>query len=241
MKVTPIKTRIFKHKEALLPFITEHVAQLENESILLITSKILSLSQNRIVSRNEIEKKDLVENEADVLLGETYQTYLTIKNGILIPAAGIDESNSEQNDFILWPTDPYGEAKKLHRELKAHYNIDSVGIVFTDSRCTPLRKGVSGVGISHWGFKGIQNHIGKKDLFGRDILMSTTNAVDCIASAAVLVMGESNESCPMAIMEEYNGIRFSDETDISELIIGKEEDIFAPLFSGIDLNKKPKR
>src|SRR5690606_41310710 len=59
----------------------------------------------------------------------------------------------------------------------------NLGIIFTDSRCTPLRRGVSGIGLSHWGFKGVQNHIGRKDLFDREILMSTTNVVDCISSA----------------------------------------------------------
>ena len=114
--------------------------------------------------------------------------------------------------------------------VKDYYKVKKLGVIFTDSRCTPLRQGVSGVGMSHWGFKGIKNHIGRKDLFGRKIEMSTTNVVDCLASAAVLVMGESNESCPLAIVNDFEGIEFQDKVDSKELFIEKERDIFLPLF-----------
>jgi len=229
MIIQAVKTRIFNKGEDLVLFIKENLAVIPNNSILLITSKIVSLSQNLTIPTSEISKKELVEKEADEVLGETYKTYLTIKDGILIPAAGIDESNAK-DDYILWPKDPYQVSKKLWEELTSHYKIKNFGIILTDSRCTPLRQGVSGIGISHWGFKGIQNHIGKKDLFGREIAMSTTNVVDCVASAAVLIMGESNESCPLALMTDYAGIEFTDTTDPKELLISKERDIFLPLF-----------
>lgn len=233
MKIDPVKTRVFHKKEDLFAFVIEHLPQIKNESIVLITSKLLSLSQNKVISKRDFPKKDLVKKESDALLGETYQTYLTIKYGILIPAAGIDESNSENDEYILWPENPYDEAKKLYEQLKEHYRIDNLGLIFTDSRCTPLRKGVSGIGLAHWGFKGIQNHIGRRDLFDREISMSTTNVVDCISSAAVMVMGESNESCPMAVMTDYSGIEFSEEVDPKELLIDQEHDIFKPLFKNL--------
>ncbi len=231
MKIEAIKTRVFHKKENLHSFVIEHIPELKENEILFITSKLLSLAQNKVVDKRTISKRELVESEADILLGETYQTYLTIKNGILIPAAGIDESNSEDEEYILWPDSPYEEAKKLQVSLREHYNIKNLGLIFTDSRCTPLRRGVSGIGIAHWGFKGVQDHIGKEDLFGRKITMSTTNVVDCLSSAAVLVMGESSESCPIAIMRDYSRIEFTDEVNYSELIIETKRDIFRPLFS----------
>jgi F420-0:gamma-glutamyl ligase len=229
MNISPIKTRIFLKNESLLNFIKEHLPEISEKTILMITSKIVALSQGLTVSKNQVTKKDLVKDEADEVLGETYQTYLTIKNGILIPAAGIDESNA-QDEYILWPHHPYETTKSLWTNLREHYGVKDLGVIFTDSRCTPLRQGVSGIGISHWGFEGIQNHIGKKDLFNREITMSTTNVVDCLASAGVLVMGESNESCPLATMTNYNGIQFVEKINPSELLIEKDRDIFKPLF-----------
>ncbi len=89
---------------------------------------------------------------------------------------------------------------------------------------------MTGIGIAHWGFKGIDSHIGKKDLFGREIEMSTTNVVDSMASAGVLVMGESNECCPLAIITGYEKIEFNDSTDPKELVVDLDKDIFRPLF-----------
>jgi F420-0:gamma-glutamyl ligase len=228
MIIKAIKTRIFNKNENLANFIQDHLTIPEN-SILMITSKIVSLSEGCVVPKSEISKAELVKKEANEVLGESYQTYLTLKNGILIPAAGIDESNAEDN-YILWPKDPYKSAYELWKTLREVYKLKNLGIILTDSRCTPLRQGVSGIGISHWGFKGIQNHIGKKDLFGREITMSTTNVVDCIASAGVLVMGESNESCPLALATDYDGIEFTETTNPNELLIEKEKDIFSSLY-----------
>lgn len=229
MIVLPIKTKIFNKGDSLEKFIFSAIPELKNKSILLITSKIVSLAQSRTLSKDGISKKALVEKEADQLLGESYKTYLTIKDGILIPAAGIDESNA-QDEYILWPKDSYKAAEDLWKSLRTHYKVQNLGIILTDSRCTPLRYGVTGIGIAHWGFKGIESHIGKKDLFGREIEMSTTNVVDSLASAGVLVMGESNESCPLAIITDYDKIEFNESTDPKELVVDPDQDIFKPLF-----------
>ncbi len=229
MIVNAFRTRIFNKNDNLFEFIKESIDEVPEKSILLITSKIVALSQGRTISRDAVSKKELVLKEADEVLGESYKTYLTIKEGILIPAAGIDESNA-QEEYILWPEDSYKISKELWIALKEHYKIKDFGIVLTDSRCTPLRQGVTGVAVAHWGFKGILNHIGKEDLFGRLIEMSTTNVADCLTSAAILVMGESNESSPLALISEVPQIEFQETVDRNELIISRENDIFAPLF-----------
>jgi F420-0:gamma-glutamyl ligase len=228
MKVQPIKTSIFRLNENLGRFIINHIEKLPEGSILLVTSKIVALAQGQVVDTAKISKKELVTQEADKVLCESYKTYLTIKNNILIPAAGIDESNAQGSYYILWPKDPFKAAKDLWLELRAHYKIKNLGIILTDSRCTPLRKGVSGVGISYWGFKGVDSHIGKPDLFDRPLVMSTTNVVDALSAAAVLVMGEAREQTPLALVEDYEA-QFCDEVDPRELIIPPSEDIFGPV------------
>jgi dihydrofolate synthase / folylpolyglutamate synthase len=227
MQITAVKTRIFKANEDLSEFIRVHVPHLPEKCILLVTSKILALAQGRVVPVAGTSKKELVKKEADKVLCESYKTYLTIKDGILIPAAGIDESNAE-NSYILWPAEPFEEARKLWISLRDFYKVKELGIIFTDSRCTPLRKGVTGIGIAHWGFKGIASHIGKPDLFGRPLVMSMTNVVDALSAAAVLLMGESNESCPLAVARGFQA-EFCEKTDPKELLIPTAEDIFGPV------------
>lgn len=70
----------------------------------------------------------------------------------------------------------------------------------TDSHTTPLRRGVTGIALSYWGFQGVESFVGTKDLYGRALKMTHVNFADALASAAVLMMGEANESCPLAML-----------------------------------------
>ena len=63
---------------------------------------------------------------------------LTMKNNILIPTAGIDESNGK-GYYILWPKDPYQSAKKIYNFIKQEFKLNNFGIIISDSHCVPLR------------------------------------------------------------------------------------------------------
>ncbi len=227
MEISPIKTEVFNTGDNLPDFIIRHIPRLKDKSILIVTSKIVALSQRAVVPFHTVTKRELVEREADQILCESYRTYLTIKDGILIAAAGIDESNAKDG-YILWPHKPFEEARFLWKKLCSNYQIKNLGIIFSDSRSTPLRNGITGIGISWWGFKGLRNYIGRPDLFGRPLTMSTSNVVDSLSSAAVLVMGESNEQTPLAVVEGYEA-DFCDQVDPSEIVIDKKDDIFGPV------------
>src|SRR5438046_2321309 len=98
MNIRSIKTHPIKKGEAIQDILDSYIKTLKESSILAITSKIISICQGRVIKKEEAANKDdLVRQEADLFLsGEQnpYGIYLTIKNNILIPSAGIDESNS---------------------------------------------------------------------------------------------------------------------------------------------------
>ena len=123
LTVRPYKTRGFHRGESLAEFVIEMLDQqglhgsprgsggLREKDILVVTSKIVSLAENRV--RQASDKAALVRGEADTYLGEiAYGCHLTIKHGLLIPSAGIDASNSETGEYILFPTDPFASAQK---------------------------------------------------------------------------------------------------------------------------------
>jgi F420-0:gamma-glutamyl ligase len=153
---------------------------------------------------------------------------LTIKHGILIPSAGIDESNSEEGAYILFPEDPYASAEILGSALRTRFGIRRLGIIITDSHTQPLRKGVTGIGLSHWGFRATKNYVGRKDLFGREIKMTHVNALDALAVAAVYAMGETDEQRPIAVLEGTE-VEFTDATSVDEIRIPVEEDLYGHL------------
>lgn len=235
MIVEPIRTRIFRRGEKLASFIEQAVprARVRERLIVAVTSKVVSLAEDRLVAKESITKRDLVRREADVFLGALNHGYdLTIKHGLLIPSAGIDESNSENGDYILYPADPFASAERLWRDLKQAWGVQDLGILITDSHTTPLRRGVSGVCLSYWGFQAVTSLIGTPDLFGRKLTVTQLNLADGLAASAVMLMGEGNDARPLAVIEGAP-VEFRPMSDRNELGIPPEEDLFAPLLRSL--------
>lgn len=197
--------------------------------ILAVTSKVVSLCENQIVPKASVTKAELIRRQADVDLGEIgYGSRLTVKENLLLASAGIDESNSESNDFICLPLNPTESAKNLWHELKDRFHFHQFGIILTDSRTSPLRLGTTGVSLSHYGFHGLADRIGQPDLFGKPLQMTKVNLVDALAASAVLVMGEANEQTPLALISEIprSLMSFFPGTDVSQLRVPEENGTF---------------
>jgi coenzyme F420-0:L-glutamate ligase len=240
--IQSLPTRIFKMNETLVSFLIESIPEvlIQEGSILAITSKLVSISEGNFskktesgeITKDRAQKKLLVENEADVCLGETkFHVQLTVKHGLLLPSAGIDESNSENGDFILYPKDPYATAQEIGLALRRHYQVKDLGIILTDSHTSPLRVGVTGIALSHFGFKAVRSLIGQKDLFGRELKATQVNILDALTSAAVLEMGESDDSRPLAMITGARGIEFTDSSSPTEIQIKIEDDLYLQKFA----------
>jgi len=230
--ISPIRTEIFHPGQDVVEFIIKNMdrALLTERSVLAITSKIVSLAENRLVPHNSIDKKSLIKKEADTYLGEIgHGVSLTIKHGLLVAAAGIDESNSESGDYILYPVDPYASAEKIRRGLCEYFGLKELGVILTDSRTGPLRLGVVGVALSFAGFHPVRNMIGAKDIFGRELKMTKINLCDSLASSAVLMMGEAAERCPLAIIQNAP-VDFTDTPVLADLQVSAADDMYLPLY-----------
>lgn len=246
MQVVPIVTSIFRKKDSIKKFIIENISGKDLEgSILAITTKIVSLSENRLVRKCDVSSKDiLVKQEADFFLEDFSSSdyIITIKNGVLLPSAGIDESNSEEGSYILYPEDPMFSAEVIFFQIKKHFNLKKFGVIIVDSHTTPLRTGVSGVAISWCGFRPIYSYIGREDLFGRKLKCTKVNILDSIAASAVFVMGEGKESQPFALIKDIPRIEFVDfpptKEDISMVNIPLEMDIYYPFLNNCKWRKK---
>jgi len=242
MLIKAIRTRPFiPPKDDLLSLIKESFSglRMKEKSIFVIASKIVSIWQGRCVERKLIkDKDDLIKEEADFYLDRdkvpNRYVILTIKNNILIPTAGIDESNAK-GYFILWPKHPYKAAKEIYDFLKTSYHLNDFGVIISDSHTTPLRWGTIGIALSYYGFYPLRDYRGSKDIFGRVMKISQSNIVDSIASAAVCVMGEGSEQTPIAIVEDINFVKFKEGIpgDSNPLEISQDEDIYNPLLKAI--------
>lgn len=242
MHLKTYRTPIVKAGDVLVDLIIQMIPLIQEKTVLVITSKILSLSQNRIIPVDAVpDKLALIQQEADYYLeGDYVKQYgvcLTIKNGILIPTAGIDESNGG-GYYILYPIHIQEALIDIWHTLRAHYQIQDLGILLSDSHTTPLRRGVTGIALGWCGFKALRNYIGTPDIYGCPLRVTQTNMVDSLAAAAVCVMGEGNEQTPLVLIAEADALEFQDippsAAELQALVISKEEDLYAPLINSVE-------
>jgi len=243
MIITPIKTpRVLPNNGTLLNLIADTITELKENSILAITSKVVSLCENRVKSMALYDKKDLVKQESDQFTNPigSFGFHFTITKNNLIPSAGIDESNSDSN-YVLWPKDPQASANAIREEVKKHFGLKNIGIIITDSNCTPLRHGTIGIAIAHSGFAALNDYVGQPDLFGRPYTVSMANVAGGLASGAVVAMGEGSEQTPLCLIEDANFVKFQDRnplaSELDDLTMEPDEDIFAPFINGVQWNQ----
>ena len=106
-----------------------------------------------MVRIGDVAESALVEREADYFLPPSESRYgitLTIRHNLLVPTAGIDESNGDGH-CVLWPHDPQHSANELRRHLTARFALREVSVLITDSTPRPLRWGVTGVALADSG------------------------------------------------------------------------------------------
>ena len=232
----------------------EGAAPLQERDILCITSKIVAIAQGRVVELASIEPSlearqmkrlryskdfavhpelaELVLREADVLFtGEGPHVYLTLKGTVWIANAGLDLSNAHPGTAILWPDAPWSWVAEFRRRLQTAYGVANLGVVLTDSRLTPLRRGVTGVAIAYAGFEGVESEVGKPDLFGRPLKVTYKAIADDLATTAVLVSGEAAEGRPFTLIRGAPATFTDREIDPQEMAVKPQDDLYAGMYN----------
>ncbi len=232
MKIEAVKTRVFQENESLIAFISKYIKNLKENSILVVTSKIVALSEGRVVeNKNETQKNKLIRRESAFAM-KTKIVWLTIRSGMVMANAGIDDSNAN-GKLILLPKDSFKSAQKIRSYLRKKHKIKNLGIIIADSGLLPLRNGVIGMARGYVGFKGIKNYTNKKDIFGRKFKYTKTNIADSLATAATVCMGEGNEKQPLALITNAPVV-FTKKIERKEMLIKKSNDIFYPLLKNLN-------
>ncbi|MEI8097116.1 MAG: coenzyme F420-0:L-glutamate ligase [Candidatus Moraniibacteriota bacterium] len=237
MIITPIKTeKVLARQISLEKLLDASLKKFPEKSILVITSKIVSLCEGRTESLNE-DKEKLMQREADYYLPKKFRRFGasgTITHFAFIGASGIDESNAS-GQYVLLPKNSQKTVDVIYQYLKKRFNVKEAGVIITDSHSTPLRRGASGISLAYRGFIGLKDYRGKEDLFGRKLVMEQANVADALASSAVLVMGEGSEQTPLALIKDIPNVTFQDNAptkkERSEFFVDLKDDIFAPLFN----------
>jgi len=236
MNVTAIHTPVFQAREDLIGFILRHVPAPAEGTVLAVASKLFALWKGNIVPYQSVaQKEELICRESEWAL-KTPLAWLTVKDGMVMTNAGIDESNAD-GKLLLLPENLYQLAHEVCMSLRAAWQIKQLGLVVTDSMILPFRAGVIAGAVAYAGFSGVRDLRGQVDIFGKKLEVTLVNAADSLASAAALEMSEAGEQKPLCVIENAP-VEFVDRVPQNEIKYPVENDLFTPLFLAAGYKKK---
>jgi coenzyme F420-0:L-glutamate ligase len=158
---------------------------------------------------------EVVLRESDSIVGGIPGFLLCMKNGTLLPNAGVDASNAPPGCVTPLPADPDKSAVLIRESIKNLTGM-TIGVIIADSRTHAMRLGCSGVAIGASGITAVIDDRGRSDLFGRKLEVTKRAIADNIASAAELVMGEADECTPAAIVRGI-GLPIGDNIGVEKI------------------------
>jgi coenzyme F420-0:L-glutamate ligase/coenzyme F420-1:gamma-L-glutamate ligase len=220
---------------------------LQDGDILVVTQKIISKAEGRWVnlvsiqpSARAIALAEKIQKDpklVELILHESNQILRTRPGTIIVEHrlgfvcanAGIDhsnvagEGNSTEEWVLLLPENPDTSAQMMQQKLETMSGV-RLGVMIIDSHGRAWRHGVVGVTIGFSGMPGLVDMRGKSDLFGYNLRITTIGAVDELAAAASLIMGQADEATPIV---HVRGFPYKlRDGNIKELLRPKEQDLF---------------
>ena len=224
---------------------------LQDNDVIVIAQKIISKAEDRYLDLNTVEPSDealklALEVDKDprkvqAILDESNEI-IRKRPGILIVEqklgfvqanAGIDQSNivNENGDdddlCLLLPIDPDKSAADIKNEFDTRYNVN-VGVIINDSIGRAWRVGSLGLAIGVAGFTALEDYIGQKDIYGRELVVTQVAAADEMAAGASLVMGQTDQMTPVVIVRGYKPREPEDRSfvGVAPLLRPKDMDLF---------------
>jgi coenzyme F420-0:L-glutamate ligase / coenzyme F420-1:gamma-L-glutamate ligase len=223
---------------SLLAAAAERAGGLENDDVLVVTHKVVSKAEGRVLRLADVEPSALARavavdhdpRQLEVVLREAARVVrmrppLVIaetRHGFVCASAGVDASNApEPGSVVLLPLDPDASAARLRERLQ-ELSRRELGVVVSDSFGRPWRQGTTDVAIGVAGLTPLLDLRGERDRVGYELHATTIGVADELAGAAELVMGKT-AGVPAAIVR---GVAVSGAGSARDLIMPAERDLF---------------
>jgi coenzyme F420-0:L-glutamate ligase/coenzyme F420-1:gamma-L-glutamate ligase len=215
--------------------------RLEAGDILVVAQKVVSKSEGRLVSLQEVvpsrlardfaatwgkdaravevvlrEARRIVRMDRGVIIAET-------THGFICANAGVDASNVPGEDRVcLLPVDPDASAGRLVKRLGELCGVEAA-VVISDTFGRPWREGLVNVAIGIAGLQPLVSYIGQQDPHGHTLRVTELAVADELTAAAGLLMGKL-ERIPVILIRGY---RFqAGEGQARLLVRSAERDLF---------------
>ena len=227
--------------------IEDHDFTLQDRDVVIVTSKVVSMEENSRAELSHIQPSpeamslaettrmdprvvQLVLDEANgEVFGGVFHAILAKTNSGLSANAGIDLSNCPEGYALLLPRDPDRSARSFRQKVLNRYG-KKVAVLVTDSRTIPLKRGTTGVTLGIAGMHPVIDERGKKDLYGYTMTITTRAVADNLATVANMVMGETSERRPFAVIRNVEFEETDEEVSMSTTLMPEDECLyFGPL------------
>jgi len=180
----------------LAGLIAEAATGLADGDILVITSKIVSKAEGRVV---RADREQAIDAESVRLVARRGPTRIVeTRQGLVLAAAGVDASNTPPGTVVLLPEDPDGSARRLRKALMDRLGV-RLGVVVTDTLGRPWRAGQTDAAIGVAGVAPLRDYRGTADTFGMALEVSVAAVADELAGAGDLVKGKA-AGIPVAVV-----------------------------------------
>ncbi|MGV4984240.1 coenzyme F420-0:L-glutamate ligase [Streptomyces sp. NRAIS4] len=173
----------------LAKLIAEAEPGLADGDVLIVTSKIVSKAEGRIVQAADREAAIDAESVRVVARRGTLRI-VENRQGLVMAAAGVDASNTPAGTVLLLPEDPDASARAIRAGLREALGVD-VGVVVTDTFGRPWRSGLTDVAIGAAGVRVLDDLRGGTDAYGNPLHATIVATADELAAAGDLVKGKA--------------------------------------------------
>src|SRR4051812_23173090 len=195
----------FRPGDDLTGAVAEAATWLRSGDIVVVTSKIVSKVEGRLVrapadpeERDRIRRR-LVFDESVRIIARRARTLITENRlGIVQAASGVDASNVAGDELALLPADPDASALALRNGLRERLGVE-VAVVITDTMGRTWRVGQTDVAIGSSGLRVLHGYRGEIDRYGNELAVTEIAVADEVAAAADLVKGKMG-AMPVAVV-----------------------------------------
>lgn len=200
-------------------------ADLGPGDVLVVTQKVVSKAEDRLVEIGPDGHKPIVEEQSvrilrrrgDLIISET-------SHGFVCANAGVDLSNVERGQAALLPEDSDRSARRIRDRIGAVTGHE-IGVIVSDTFGRPWRRGLTDVAIGCAGVAALVDFRGVPDALGREMQVTEVALADELAGAAELVMGKAN-GIPAAVISGVDTAWLRRSSVHDELVRPSSEDLF---------------
>ncbi|MGI9197138.1 MAG: coenzyme F420-0:L-glutamate ligase [Candidatus Nanopelagicales bacterium] len=216
-------------QDVIWPDGTEGIA---DDDVVVVTSKVVSKAEGRMVPADqrdaalEAETAEVVATKSTPR-GET--RIVRTHHGLVLAAAGIDNSNAPDGQVLLLPRDADASAREIRQRLQAATGR-RLAIIVTDTLGRPWRDGLTDCAIGAAGITPLDDHRGRADTAGRVMETTVVSIADEAAAAADLVKGKAR-GLPVAIVRGLAGFVTEDDGPGARAMVRPASEDLFPLGS----------